>query len=324
MSEHGPTGHPDGAPIVSPWPAPVSVPPPPSVTSGFYAAAPPLPPGSDANVTGKSVLALSWAALREDRELIALPALGALGTIIVGAAFFVPAVLAGMFDTSTGKVTGAGYVYGAVVGLILTSIGMFFQVALVAGALERINGGTPTLRGAMATAWTRRRAILSWAVLFSIIGTILRAIERRFGAAGRLLNLVGGVGFSVASYFVAPIIAAEGLSAWPALKRSAGLMSQRWGKVLRTGLRLGVIALLVTIVALVISAALVALAFAASTAVGIVVLTIAVVAFIVAMFVLNAVQGYARAVLYQYSLTGSVAGYSSFMLQNAMRVKSKR
>jgi hypothetical protein len=187
------------------------------------------------NPTGKEVLRASLGLFRQDRHLIVLPLLAAITALVTMAAVGLPIVAV----LGTGRVGIAVAVLAA--GVVSTSATLFFNVALVFAATERIEGRTPTVGGSLAMAWGRRATILRWALLAAVAGTLVRTLERRFGVFGRLLGFAGAFAWTVATFLVLPVLAFEDLGPRQALRRSSSLLKERFGTVTRSGLRFGVL-----------------------------------------------------------------------------------
>jgi hypothetical protein len=64
------------------------------------------------------------------------------------------------------------------------------------------------------------------------VGVALRALEQLpvGGLAGRVAEWVGGVAWSLASFFVVPVLALEDVGVPGALRRSVGTIRSRWGE----------------------------------------------------------------------------------------------
>ena len=95
---------------------------------------------------------VSWAVLRQDRELLLIPVLSFVSSLVVLGALLVPTLA--VLDTSAGEDQSnpALAVIGIVAVLALSIISVFFNGALVAGAYERMSGGDPTVSSAMRRA----------------------------------------------------------------------------------------------------------------------------------------------------------------------------
>src|SRR5882724_10286722 len=83
---------------------------------------------------------------------------------------------------------------------------IFFNTALIHAATIRLRGGDPTLSDGLGFAWENVGRILQWAAVAATVGMILRAIEERVGWLGRFIIALVGAAWTVATYFVIPVI----------------------------------------------------------------------------------------------------------------------
>jgi len=253
--------------------------------------------------TGKELLGPSWRMLRQDRELLWLPALGALAGTVAAVLLFVPGWIIGAAAGGTDHHSWAGTMGGLLAAVAATIVGIYFQAALVIGANMRADGGDPNLRGCLKAAWALRRPILMWGLLSATVGVVIRAVERRFGILGSILGFLGGLAWAIASFLVVPVLVGEDLGPVASLKRSSQLIKATWGTSLRTTLRFGLIQVgltLVPIVVGVVGVAAIASGSAVGTAIGILLVLAAVAGFLGMVMVFSAIGGYARALIYRF------------------------
>jgi Family of unknown function (DUF6159) len=198
--------------------------------------------------TGWSLTKASWKVLKADRSLVVFPAValwvawfGAMVVMMVGVGVagavnvpvvVIPFLLAG--------------VYFAIFSIV------YFNVALAGAAQLSIDGRDTTFRDGLAAARKRRGVIAQWALLqfglgllISVIGSLLGGGNGRPSPAASLLTTIAGFAWSVASFFVIPVLALEGLGPRAALHRSVGLVREHWGESIvgRTGIT-GIIVLI--------------------------------------------------------------------------------
>jgi hypothetical protein len=281
--------------------------PPPSPTP------PAVPPATSTH--GGKLIAASWHALRQDRELLAMPVIGAVAAL----AAMLPIALVGVFVPQ--GATAALVALGVVAVVVMTVITTFFAVALAAGAHERLNGGDPTVRSAVDVAWSRRWTVVRWALLSVTVGLVLRLLQEKLGNAGTVLRFLGGAAWAIASFFTIPVIAANAVGPIEALTISTTTFKQRWSSAARVQLRLGLYVLglvLAIVVAVVIVVALAAVAVPLAIVVAIVLAA----ACLGAMLVLSAVTAYSRVVLYRYASGLPTPGFATASLDAAVTVKS--
>src|SRR5207237_3156912 len=113
---------------------------------------------------------------------------------------------------------------------------LFFNVALVGIANSRLMGGNWTFRDGIELAWARKGTILQWAFVAATVGMILRTMEERMGLIGRIVMRIIGIAWTLACYFVVPVLAFEDLSPVAAIKRSSKLFRDTWGEKVIGGL----------------------------------------------------------------------------------------
>ena len=169
----------------------------------------------------------SWAVLKADKELVLLPVISGIASLIVASSFILPIILA-----DSAYIGGAtiGSIRGAPIGLlllmyfVLAYITIFFNAALISAANERLEGGDPTIGSAIRGAARRAGKILPWALLSAVVSVILRAIEERVGFVGKIVIALVGMAWTVVTFLVLPIIVVEGVGTGKALKKSGSLL----------------------------------------------------------------------------------------------------
>lgn len=169
--------------------------------------------------------------------------------------------------------------------------------------------------------------ILVWVALTTTVGLALRALEERFGALGKLLGFVIGLGWAAASFFAISVIVAEGLGPIDAVKRSGEVIRQTWGTSLRTTLRFGFIQFLATIpciAAMVIGIMVASTGSAAAVALGIALLVAGIIGLVALAVLASAVTTYARALIFRYATGRPVPGVADGLLGGAFMVKGRR
>jgi hypothetical protein len=181
------------------------------------------------------LIAASWQMLRSDRELLVLPLMSAVATSLVVASFAAAAFAGGEFDAlHAGQAVAAPdasfYAWCFAFYVVQYGVVIFFNTALVGAALERLDGGNPTLGSALALAYRRIGPILGYAVVSATVGMVLRMISERLGLIGRLLGFAGGLAWTVMTFLVVPVLAAEGVGPIAAIEKSASLLRRSWGE----------------------------------------------------------------------------------------------
>jgi len=191
----------------------------------------------------------SFKVLRLDKELLLFPLCSTLVLIMLwtGVAFFIFLSISHYFtqvfetfDPSTLETFDPSTVenYGILLILafyILTHFVItFFNTALVASVLMRLDGRNPTLMDGLRLAASRFWPIFIWSALFGSLSMILKVLEKRLPLFQSMMVSILGLGFSLCSYFVVPFLVQEKLYPIAALKKSSQLIKKTWGKVLVT------------------------------------------------------------------------------------------
>jgi len=120
------------------------------------------------------------------------------------------------------------------------SIVIFFNVALVSIASNRLAGGHATLNDGLQAAWNRKWRIFQWALLAATVGMLLKMLERRL-TSGTHHHRHDGFVWTLASFFVVPVLAAEDIGPFEALHKSSQLFRETWGEEVVGGFSFGLI-----------------------------------------------------------------------------------
>ena len=260
---------------------------------------------------------VSWKVLRKDRELLLLPVLSFLASILVLTLLWLPTL--STIDTSgladEGGDPGAVLiVVGVISALAMSIISVFFNGALVAGAHERLSGGDPTVRSALGRALSRLSGLLPWAIITGTVGLILQAVRERAGWMGRFVVNMVGMAWQTATFLVVPAIVIDDHGAVSGLKASAALLKRTWGENIAARVGFGLLGLVAVIPAVIVLFATGALGGAALV-VGIL---LAVPYLALVVVVLTALNAVFQTALYLYATTGSVpAGFDDSNLQDS-------
>lgn len=248
----------------------------------------------------------SWAVLQHDKELLAIPVIGFVVTVVVAALFGAGTYLTlhpetqiatnaygDSYTTKTMAASPVTFVVGAVGLYVLTFVTIYFSAVLVAGAYERLTGGEPTLGSAFARASSRLPQLLGWAALAGTINLIIQQIESR-GLLGAIIGNLMDAAWRVATWLAVPVIVVEGPGPWTSLKRAATLFKQTWGENLIAQAGFGLIGFLAMFAGFVV-------AFAMGALVPIVGIVVGIVWLGVVATVMSALTGIFKTALYLYA-----------------------
>jgi hypothetical protein len=248
---------------------------------------------------GWKLTKLSLRVLRKDKEILLLPVLSALVTIVILASFVAGLFLTSAFDAGF---TVVWLVSAFAFYFITYCVSIFFNAAIIGCATIRLGGGDPKVKDGLRIAFDNLGRILAWALVAATVGMIIKAIQQRVGFIGKLVMGALGVAWTLVTYFVVPVLVYERLGPWASLKRSASLFKTTWGEMLVGNLGLGLIFVLAGLVGFV----PIVLGVAVGGAAVIVGLIAAVVYWLVLAVVKAAAEGVLVAALYRYATTGQV------------------
>jgi hypothetical protein len=285
----------------------------------------------------------SGRVLMSDKQLVLFPILSSIALLLVLATFAVPMFFAVDFAALMKEAEQAGAEGGAagdgrvpmqpwyyVVLFAFYFVNFFvitfFNSALVACAINRFNGQDSSMKAGLAVATARLPQILMWSALAATVGVILKAIEERLGWLGQLvINLIGMV-WTIATFFVVPVLVVEKVGPFDAVKRSVQILKKTWGETLVANLGIGVVGFLATLVALLPAVAgLVATAFLNSIVPMIIGIAITVLLLIAVSLIISTLKGILLAATYRFAATGEVPnGFDPALLQQAFKPKAKK
>jgi hypothetical protein len=268
----------------------------------------------------------SYTVLRADKELIIFPIVSLLGTIAVMIVFAVPMALAGSFDRVADNHTGI-FEYGMafLFYVVMYTIIIFSNAALVGAALIRLRGGDPSVADGFRIAREHLPQIIGYAVISATVGVVLRALRERGGLVGQIVAWLSNLAWNLATYLVVPVLVVENIGPVEAIKRSANLLKKTWGEQVVGNFSIGLVfGLLTFAVILLVGVPLLVLAVATGSAV-VVILAIGIVILIVAAVNLlgSALSGIYVAALYRYATENVVTDqyFAPELVRGAFRQK---
>ena len=262
----------------------------------------------------------SWRLLALDKELLVFPLLSGIASFLVIATFFGGAWASGMLERDRHVNEVAGWVLLFLYYFANYFVIVFFNSALVACAMTRFRGGEPTVRDGLAAARERLPHIVAWAALAATVGTVLRVIEERVGFVGKIVIAILGAVWTIATYFVVPVLVVEDLGPLDAAQRSAEIMKKAWGESLVSNIGIGLVVTVVTFLVAV-PTGLVFLALAvktASIAVAVVGVLVVLAIFVASALIGSALSSITLCALYLFATEGKVPqAFASSGLQHA-------
>jgi len=185
-------------------------------------------------LTGKS-----WSVLRADGSLALFPVISGLATICLFTVLWAPALGLGLVDIETTNAAAGqsgqsvnvlGWILVALTAYLATVVAVFCNVALAGCVAKSLQGENTSLRDGFLIARSRIKQILAWSLIATVVSMIIRTIQERGGIFGAIVGMIGGVAWNLATLFVVPVIALEGVGPIDALKHSAQTFKARWGE----------------------------------------------------------------------------------------------
>ena len=268
----------------------------------------------------------SWAVVKSDKSLLAFPIISVVAAIITMIIFF---------GGGAAMAVAIGSPWGAlplvIIGAyLLTVVGVFSSVALASCATEALEGRQTTVGQGISSARGRMKLIFAWAAVALFVGALIAVIQSLLqevagGIVSAIFGGLAGFAWAVATFFVIPVIALDGLGPKEALKTSAHVVKERWGEGVVGSSAIGLITFFVAILP---AFAMMVLGFvlAGSSAVGGgLLITIGVLVFVIAMLFQSTITAVFRVALYRYATEGDViGGFDREALESAFVPKKSR
>jgi hypothetical protein len=220
----------------------------------------------------------SWTVLKFDPELLVFPAVSGVACLLVLASFAVPLWFTGYIEVLSNNEDAfrdpLAWVIGFAFYFVNYFVIVFFNSALVACAVIRFRGGDPTLADGFRAAMSRLPQIAGWAAVSATVGIILKAIESRSEKLGQIVVGLLGTAWSIATYFVVPVLVVEKLGPVDAAKRSVAILKKAWGESIVANFGIGLFVFLATLpgIALIVIGAFVAATKTAALGIALIVL----------------------------------------------------
>jgi hypothetical protein len=198
---------------------------------------------SDRMSNGWKLAMSSFKILKANQQLIIFPILSAISLVLVIGSFFTFLLAGTGWDLDNLEdISQTGY-YAVVFLFYVVNyfIVVFFNMALIHFTRLYLEGEEVTLKKGLQFSISRIGAIFSWALVAATVGLILKAIQENSGILGKIVTGVIGLVWSVATFFVVPVIAYENVGPIDAVKRSTQMMKEKWGESLTAGFSFGLI-----------------------------------------------------------------------------------
>lgn len=189
---------------------------------------------------------LSYRTLLDHKHLMVFPIISTIATLFVLMSFILPLELTGQLDVwlskldseSSGGQDPTMYVTMFLFYFCNYFAIVFFNTALVASVMNIFEGGRGTFGFGLNFAIRRIHAIFGWALISACVGMLLNALERNEKIGRFVVSLIGSA-WTALTYFVIPVIVAEGLGPVGAVKSSIRTLKDTWGTALMGNFSMG-------------------------------------------------------------------------------------
>jgi hypothetical protein len=254
----------------------------------------------------------SFRLISEDRALLVFPVVaglsivGVVGLLIAGEYWLVsPNVVGGGSPSSPAGLLAITLFVAAYVAMAFISV--YCTAALVGAATLKLDGRQPTAADGWKVARARIGRLTIWALVTATVGLVLLGFERRVGGvAGAAVGVVGGLAWSILTYFMIPVLLYEDQPPIPALKRSGHLFVTTFGRTLASNLVLGLLLAVGIIGAGILVIFGLLSVFAGNLAAGFGLIGFAIGFVVIIAVIGSAAEGILRAALYRYARTGKI------------------
>lgn len=276
--------------------------------------------------TGWTTAGACVDVLKRDKKLIVFPLLSGIACLIVLASFALPLAVIKPAFLADGDDHVPIWFWVVLFAFYFCNyfVIYFFNSALVYCALSQFQGEPASADDGLRAAIRRLPELLLWSLVSASVGLLLRIIENSSEKFGEVASMILGSAWSVATYFVVPVLVVEGVGPTRAIKRSWKVLTRTWGESIGGHAGVGWALLpfwLLGILALVVGF------FAMSKAVGlgIFIIAVTVLYFLILGLVDATLKGILLSALYLYATAGEVPDeFSKGMLRRSFSVKEEK
>ena len=268
----------------------------------------------------------SWAVVKSDKSLLAFPIISVVAAIVTMIIFFGGG--AGMAVAIDSPWAALPLV---IIGVyLLTVVGVFASVALASCATEALEGRDTTVAQGISAARGRMKLIFAWAAVALFVGILISAIQSLLqqvagGVASAIVGGLAGFAWAVATFFVIPVIAIDGLGPKEALKTSAHVVKEHWGEGVVGSSAIGLITFFVAILPALVIMFLGYVLLGSSAVGGGLLIAVGVLVFVIALLFQTTLMAVFRVALYRYATDDKVlGGFDREGLESAFVAKKGR
>lgn len=184
-------------------------------------------------------LKLALSLLWNFKQLVLFPLLSIVSTLVLMVSFAVPLWETGIVSQWI-KAAQEGaphreltlYLAAILFYFCAYFVVVFFNSALIACALQVLDGQKPSIGYGLSMARKRLPQLLGWVLVSSVLGVVLRTIENANHRGGRVISLVLGSTWSATTYFAIPLIVMDSVGPVESIRRSIETVRSNWGEAL--------------------------------------------------------------------------------------------
>jgi hypothetical protein len=201
-----------------------------------------------------------------------------------------------------------GIIVVVLVSLVGSIVTIYFNTALTGAVLRQIDGQSATLSDGLAVANSRKQAIVGWALLVTTVGLLLAVIRDKGGVAGRVVAWIGDIAWTLATFFVVPILATHNIGPIDALKQSGQLFKRTWGEQVVGNAGIGLFSFIIGLPLVLVAIVVAGIGFATGS-LPVIILTLIIAGLLIGLAVAigSTLSGIYRTVLYRWATSGEVA-----------------
>jgi hypothetical protein len=245
------------------------------------------------------ILKKSFGVLMGEKKLLVFPLISGLALIAIFISFLLPAFA---FNNDAILIAALFAFYLAAYFIVI-----FFNSALVHAVSQKIEGKEVSITGSISFTFSKIFSILGWAIIAATVGLILsmlRSQAQKNGGIGAIVASIAisivGMAWSLATFFVVPIIVFEGAGPISAIRRSIDLIKKSWGEQMIGSIGIGGFFLILYLIGI----GAILLSIFVLPQIMIVTIPLVVVYFAVLFILQGALEGIFVTELYRYSTTG--------------------
>ena len=225
------------------------------IRCGFDSTPAVVPPAPNRGRIGNgwALAKQSFRVLFHNKRLLVFPLFSGLAVLLVIASFAGGAWASGLLSRSEDVSEATWWIVGFAWYFANYFVIVFFNCALVSCALDSFRGEEVTVGGGLRAASKRLPHIIAWALAAASVGMVLRAVEERVALVGKIVIALIGIAWTLATYFVVPVLVFEDLGPIDAAKRSAAILKKTWGETIVGNAGIGLVTFFVTFAALIVT-----------------------------------------------------------------------